>query len=134
MVLIRFDFCICIFIFSVFCFNLVFCFNHLILCFVYDSETLQVSKGLWDKYGDERVIDTPITEMGFAGLGAGAAFGGLVPIVEFMTWNFSMQAIDHIVNTAAKQHYMSGGEVKYAAHYSHTHTLMYSMCASIIYP
>jgi len=69
----------------------------------------KVSKGLHDKYGDERVIDTPITEMGFAGLGVGAAYSGLRPIIEFMTWNFSMQAIDQIVNSAAKQLYMSGG-------------------------
>ncbi|KAI8869364.1 thiamine diphosphate-binding protein [Ramicandelaber brevisporus] len=69
----------------------------------------KVSKGLLDKYGDQRVIDTPITEMGFAGMAVGAAFGGLRPICEFMTMNFAMQAIDHIVNSAAKTHYMSGG-------------------------
>ena len=68
----------------------------------------KVSKGIWEKYGDRRVIDTPITEMGFAGIGVGAAFAGLRPIVEFMTMNFAMQAIDQIVNSAAKSHYMSG--------------------------
>jgi len=69
----------------------------------------KVSKGLWEKYGDKRVIDTPITEMGFTGLGVGAAFAGLRPIVEFMTWNFAMQSIDQIVNSAAKSRYMAGG-------------------------
>lgn len=63
----------------------------------------KVSKGLYQKYGEKRVIDTPITEMGFAGLATGAAYKGLRPIVEFMTFNFSMQAIDHVVNSAAKQ-------------------------------
>ena len=58
-----------------------------------------------------RVVDTPITEYGFAGVGVGAAFAGLKPIVEFMTWNFAMQAIDHIVNSAAKTLYMSGGQM-----------------------
>jgi len=72
----------------------------------------KVSKGLYDKHGADRVIDTPITEVGFAGLGVGAALSGLRPIVEFMTWNFSLQAIDHIINTAAKTHYMSSGAVK----------------------
>lgn len=72
----------------------------------------KVSKGLYAKYGPERIIDTPITEAGFAGLGIGAAGGGLRPIVEFMTWNFAMQAIDHIVNSAAKTRYMSGGQFK----------------------
>merc|ERR1711931_488653 len=71
----------------------------------------KVSRGLWKKYGDKRVIDTPITEIGFAGIGVGAAFGGIRPIVEFMTWNFSMQAIDHVINSAAKTLYMSGGDV-----------------------
>ncbi len=71
----------------------------------------KVSQGMLDEFGPERVIDTPITEMGFAGLGVGAAFGGLKPIVEFMTMNFSMQAIDHIVNSAAKTLYMSGGQM-----------------------
>ncbi|KAI4460123.1 dehydrogenase related [Holotrichia oblita] len=71
----------------------------------------KVSRGLWKKYGDKRVIDTPITEMGFTGLAVGAAFGGLRPICEFMTWNFAMQAIDQIVNSAAKTFYMSAGRV-----------------------
>lgn len=62
-----------------------------------------------DKFGDKRVIDTPITESGFAGMAVGAALSGLKPICEFMTWNFSMQAIDQIVNSAAKTRYMSGG-------------------------
>mmetsp|Transcript_11113 Transcript_11113/g.12222 ORF Transcript_11113/g.12222 Transcript_11113/m.12222 type:complete len:358 (+) Transcript_11113:19-1092(+) len=70
----------------------------------------KVSKGLWQKYGDERIWDTPITESGFAGLGVGAAMAGTKPIIEFMTWNFATQAIDHIVNTAAKTRYMSGGK------------------------
>ncbi|KAJ3224401.1 pyruvate dehydrogenase E1, beta subunit [Clydaea vesicula] len=71
----------------------------------------KVSKGLWEKYGDKRIIDTPITEMGFAGLATGAALSGLKPICEFMTFNFSMQAIDHVVNSAAKTRYMSGGTI-----------------------
>ena len=71
----------------------------------------KVSQGLLDEFGPSRVIDTPITEYGFAGLGVGAAFSGLRPIVEFMTFNFAMQAIDHIVNSAAKTLYMSGGLV-----------------------
>ena len=62
----------------------------------------KVSQGLLQEFGDKRVVDTPITEMGFAGLGVGAAFGGLVPIIEFMTMNFAMQAIDQIINSAAK--------------------------------
>jgi len=70
----------------------------------------KISKGLWEKYGSERVIDTPITEMGFAGICTGAAMAGLRPVCEFMTWNFSMQAIDHVVNSAAKTNYMSGGQ------------------------
>ena len=69
----------------------------------------KVSKGLLEKFGPKRVIDTPITEMGFAGIAVGAAMAGLRPICEFMTFNFSMQAIDQIVNSAAKQRYMSGG-------------------------
>ncbi|GAO52712.1 hypothetical protein G7K_6783-t1 [Saitoella complicata NRRL Y-17804] len=69
----------------------------------------KVTKGLLDKFGEKRVIDTPITEMGFAGLCTGAALAGLKPVCEFMTFNFAMQAIDHIVNSAAKTHYMSGG-------------------------
>ncbi|KAF8371909.1 pdhb-1 [Pristionchus pacificus] len=71
----------------------------------------KVSKGLWKKYGDQRVVDTPITEMGFAGIAVGAAFSGLRPVCEFMTFNFSMQAIDHIINSAAKTYYMSAGRV-----------------------
>jgi len=71
----------------------------------------KISQGLLDEFGPKRVIDTPITEQGFAGIGVGAAFAGLRPIVEFMTWNFAMQAIDQIVNSAAKTHYMSGGQV-----------------------
>lgn len=69
----------------------------------------KVSKGLWKKYGDKRIIDTPITEMGFAGIAVGAALAGLRPICEFMTFNFSMQAIDHVVNSAGKVLYMSAG-------------------------
>jgi pyruvate dehydrogenase E1 component beta subunit len=71
----------------------------------------KVSQGLLDEFGARRVIDTPITEHGFAGLGVGAAFAGLRPIVEFMTWNFAMQAIDQIINSAAKTRYMSGGQM-----------------------
>ena len=71
----------------------------------------KVSQGLLEEFGPDRVIDTPITEQGFAGLGVGAAFGGLRPIVEFMTWNFAMQAIDQIINSAAKTRYMSGGQM-----------------------
>ncbi|MFV3075689.1 pyruvate dehydrogenase complex E1 component subunit beta [Niveispirillum fermenti] len=71
----------------------------------------KISQGLLQEFGAKRVIDTPITEHGFAGLGVGAAFGGLRPIVEFMTMNFSMQAIDHIINSAAKTLYMSGGQM-----------------------
>jgi pyruvate dehydrogenase E1 component beta subunit len=71
----------------------------------------KVTKGLYQKYGDKRVIDTPITEAGFTGLAVGASFHDLRPIVEFMTWNFSMQAIDQVINSAAKQFYMSGGNL-----------------------
>jgi len=71
----------------------------------------KISQGLLDEFGDKRVIDTPITEHGFAGIGVGAAFAGLRPIVEFMTWNFAMQAIDQIINSAAKTLYMSGGQM-----------------------
>eukprot|EP00697_Spironema_sp_BW2_P013684 gnl/Spiro4/3903_TR1933_c0_g1_i1.p1 gnl/Spiro4/3903_TR1933_c0_g1~~gnl/Spiro4/3903_TR1933_c0_g1_i1.p1 ORF type:complete len:401 (+),score=115.36 gnl/Spiro4/3903_TR1933_c0_g1_i1:75-1205(+) len=71
----------------------------------------KVSKGLLQRFGPERVRDTPITEMGFAGLGVGAAFVGMRPIIEFMTFNFSMQAIDQVINSAAKSHYMSDGQV-----------------------
>lgn len=71
----------------------------------------KVTKGLFQKYGGKRVIDTPITEMGFAGIATGAAYQGLRPVCEFMTWNFAMQAIDQIVNSAAKQYYMTGGDM-----------------------
>ena len=71
----------------------------------------KISQGLLDEFGDRRVIDTPITEHGFTGLGIGAAFDGLRPIVEFMTWNFAMQAMDQIINSAAKTRYMSGGQM-----------------------
>ncbi|XP_044756700.1 pyruvate dehydrogenase E1 component subunit beta, mitochondrial [Coccinella septempunctata] len=71
----------------------------------------KVSRGLWKKYGDKRVIDTPITEMGFAGLAVGAAMAGLRPICEFMTFNFAMQAIDQVINSAAKTFYMSAGRI-----------------------
>ena len=71
----------------------------------------KISQGLLDEFGARRVIDTPITEHGFAGIGVGAAMAGLRPIVEFMTWNFAMQAIDHIINSAAKTLYMAGGEL-----------------------
>ena len=72
----------------------------------------KVTQGLLDEFGPARVVDTPITEYGFAGLGTGAAMGGLKPIVEFMTFNFAMQAIDHIINSAAKTNYMSGGQMR----------------------
>ncbi len=72
----------------------------------------KVSQGLLQEFGPKRVIDAPITEHGFAGLAVGAAMAGLRPIVEFMTWNFAMQAIDQIINSAAKTHYMSGGQVR----------------------
>jgi pyruvate dehydrogenase E1 component beta subunit len=71
----------------------------------------KISQGLLEEFGDRRVIDTPITEHGFTGLGIGAAFDGLKPIVEFMTWNFAMQAMDQIINSAAKTRYMSGGQM-----------------------
>jgi len=71
----------------------------------------KVTQGLLDEFGPRRIIDTPITEHGFAGLGAGAALTGLKPIIEFMTFNFAMQAIDHIINSAAKTRYMSGGQM-----------------------
>ena len=72
----------------------------------------KVTQGLLAEFGDKRVIDTPITEHGFAGIGAGAAMGGLRPVIEFMTFNFAMQAIDHIINSAAKTNYMSGGQMR----------------------
>lgn len=71
----------------------------------------KVTKGLYQKYGERRVIDTPITEMGFAGIAVGSALKDLRPVVEFMTFNFSLQAIDQIINSAAKQYYMSGGDL-----------------------
>ncbi|XP_077265033.1 pyruvate dehydrogenase E1 beta subunit isoform X1 [Temnothorax americanus] len=77
---------------------------------LYDG-AYKVSRGLWKKYGDKRVIDTPITEAGFTGIAVGAAMAGLRPVCEFMTYNFSMQAIDHIINSAAKTYYMSAGRV-----------------------
>ena len=72
----------------------------------------KVTQGLLEEFGPKRVIDTPITEYGFAGIGAGAAMGGLRPVIEFMTFNFAMQAIDHIINSAAKTNYMSGGQMR----------------------
>lgn len=77
----------------------------------YYNGAYKVSQGLLAEFGDSRVIDTPITEYGFAGIGVGAAMSGLRPIVEFMTFNFAMQAIDHIINSAAKTLYMSGGHI-----------------------
>src|SRR5687768_9346850 len=71
----------------------------------------KVTQGLLQEFGAKRVIDTPITEHGFAGLGIGAGLSGLKPIVEFMTWNFAMQAMDQIINSAAKTLYMSGGQM-----------------------
>jgi pyruvate dehydrogenase E1 component beta subunit len=71
----------------------------------------KVSQGLLEEFGERRVIDTPITEHGFTGLGVGAGFAGLKPIVEFMTWNFAMQAVDQIINSAGKTRYMSGGQM-----------------------
>ncbi|XP_071081694.1 pyruvate dehydrogenase E1 component subunit beta, mitochondrial-like [Haliotis cracherodii] len=72
----------------------------------------KVTRGLWKKYGDKRIIDTPITELGFAGIAVGAAMAGLKPVCEFMTFNFSMQAIDQVINSAAKTFYMSAGTVQ----------------------
>lgn len=72
----------------------------------------KVSKGMYDKYGPSRIWDTPISETGFTGIGVGAGFMGLRPIVEFMTMNFALQAIDHIINSCAKGHYMSAGDLK----------------------
>ncbi len=71
----------------------------------------KVSRGLLEAFGDRRVVDTPIAELGFAGVGVGAAMAGLRPIIEFMTWNFALLAIDQVVNSAAKMYYMSGGQV-----------------------
>src|SRR3954470_20377653 len=72
----------------------------------------KVTQGLLQEFGAERVVDTPITEHGFAGLGVGAAMMGLKPVVEFMTFNFAMQAMDHLLNSAAKTNYMSGGQIR----------------------
>lgn len=72
----------------------------------------KVSKGMYDRYGPSRIWDTPISEAGFTGIGVGAGLYGLRPIVEFMTWNFALQSIDHIVNSCAKSHYMSAGDLK----------------------
>lgn len=71
----------------------------------------KITKGLWEKFGSDRIVDTPITEAGFTGLACGASLMGLTPIVEFMTMNFALQAIDHIINSSAKLHYMSSGEL-----------------------
>ncbi|MBX3298543.1 MAG: pyruvate dehydrogenase complex E1 component subunit beta [Acidobacteria bacterium] len=72
----------------------------------------KVTRGLWKEFGDKRVVDTPITELGFAAVGVGAAMAGLRPVIEFMTWNFSILASDQIINHAAKMLYMSGGQFK----------------------
>ncbi|CAM6005352.1 unnamed protein product [Sphagnum balticum] len=72
----------------------------------------KITKGLIEKYGPSRIWDTPITEAGFTGLGAGAALMGLTPIIEFMSMNFALQSIDHIINSCAKLHYMSAGDLK----------------------
>ena len=72
----------------------------------------KVTEGLLAEFGESRVVDTPITEHGFAGLAVGAAMMGLKPVVEFMTFNFAMQAMDHIINSAAKTNYMSGGQIR----------------------
>src|SRR5438034_11109532 len=72
----------------------------------------KVTRGLWKEFGDKRVVDTPITELGFAAIGVGAAMAGLRPVIEFMTWNFSILAADQIINHAAKMLYMSGGQFK----------------------
>ncbi len=71
----------------------------------------KVSRGLLEEFGEERVVDTPIAELGFAGIGVGAAMVGMRPVIEFMTWNFALLAIDQVVNSAAKMHFMSGGEI-----------------------
>lgn len=69
------------------------------------------SNFLMIRWGNDRIVDTPITEAGFTGMGVGMAMHGMRPIVEFMTWNFALQSIDHIINSAAKSHYMSGGDL-----------------------
>ena len=71
----------------------------------------KVSRGLLEEFGPQRVVDSPIAELGFAGIGVGAAMGGLRPVIEFMTWNFALLALDQIVNSAAKMLYMSGGQI-----------------------
>src|SRR6201997_3970459 len=71
----------------------------------------KVSRGLLEEFGAKRIVDTPIAELGFAGIGVGAAMGGLRPVVEFMTWNFAVLALDQIVNSAAKMLYMSNGQI-----------------------
>src|SRR6185436_13688722 len=71
----------------------------------------KVSRGLLESFGEKRVVDTPITELGFAGVGVGAAMVGLRPVIEFMTWNFALLALDQLINSAAKMLYMSGGQV-----------------------
>jgi pyruvate dehydrogenase E1 component beta subunit len=105
----------------------------------------KISQGLLNEFGAKRVVDTPITEHGFAGLGVGAAFGGLRPIVEFMTFNFSMQAMDQIINSAAKTLYMSGGQMgcpivfrgpngaasRVGAQHSHCFASLYAHCPGL---
>lgn len=111
----------------------------------YYNGAYKVSQGLLAEFGEKRVIDTPITEYGFAGIGVGAAFNGLCPIVEFMTFNFAMQAIDHIINSAAKTSYMSGGNIncpivfrgpngaprKVAAQHSQCYASWYAHCPGL---
>jgi pyruvate dehydrogenase E1 component beta subunit len=106
----------------------------------------KVSQGLLQEFGAKRVIDTPITEQGFTGLGIGAAMAGLHPIVEFMTWNFAMQAIDQIINSASKTRYMSGGQMhcpivfrgpngaaaRVAAQHSQEYSSWYAHCPGLI--
>jgi pyruvate dehydrogenase E1 component subunit beta len=106
----------------------------------------KVSQGLLQEFGAKRVIDTPITEQGFTGLGVGAAMAGLHPIVEFMTWNFAMQAIDQIINSASKTRYMSGGQMhcpivfrgpngaaaRVAAQHSQEYSSWYAHCPGLI--
>lgn len=105
----------------------------------------KISKGLLEKYGPERVLDTPITEAGFTGIAVGAAYYGLKPVVEFMTFNFSMQAIDHIINSAAKSNYMSAGQMSVpivfrgpngaaagvGAQHSHCYAAWYASCPGL---
>jgi pyruvate dehydrogenase E1 component beta subunit len=93
----------------------------------------KITKGLHDKYGDARIVDTPITEAGFTGLATGAAFAGLRPICEFMTFNFSMQAIDHIVNSAAKTLYMSGGQINVPIVFRGPNGAQHSQCFAAWY-